>query len=151
VLQLSSCIEHVHKHRLCWISLCTSAIQARAGCACAGPYGHQLLKESLLAACGCSQKTILRDIDKLASAGNSWIKPGWVRVYFSYLMLPCEVDYIITSVLAVAQHGHKLLPLYQMDSATGLHCHLLLGFPAHYLVECVSFGLLVCATLSTLC
>lgn len=101
-------------------------MQARAGCACAGPYGHQLLKESLLSACGCSQKSSLVELDKLASAGNSWIKPGWVRVYFSYLMQAAEVNYIIEAVLAVAQHGHKLLPLYQLDSSTGAQHGLVL-------------------------
>lgn len=94
-------------------------MQARAGCACAGPYGHQLLKESLLAACGCSQKSSLVEIDKLAAGGNSWIKPGWVRVYFSYLMQSFEVDYIIEAVLAIALHGHKLLPLYELNCSTG--------------------------------
>ena len=94
-------------------------VQARAGCACAGPYGQQLLKESLLAACGCSQESSLDDLDKLAASGSAWIKPGWVRVYFSYLMQPFEVDYIITAVLEVAHHGHKLLPLYQLDTESG--------------------------------
>lgn len=110
------------------------AVQARAGCACAGPYGHQLLKESLLAACGCSQKTSLHELEKLAASGNSWIKPGWVRVYFSYLMQASEVDYIIEAVLAVAQHGHKLLPLYQLDTSTGVRATTFLSFQM-----CVSF------------
>lgn len=108
---------------------CSVAVQARAGCACAGPYGHQLLKESLLAVCGCSHKTSLHELDKLAASGNSWIKPGWVRVYFSYLMTANEVDYIITAVLQVAQHGHKLLPLYHLDTSTGV-CYHYAGQPA---------------------
>lgn len=69
-------------------------IQARAGCACAGPYGHVLLQRQLVSQCGCSKKD-LQAVDRHAAAGNTWAKPGWVRVYFSFLMTEFEVDYII--------------------------------------------------------
>lgn len=69
-------------------------IQARAGCACAGPYGHVLLQRQLMSQCGCSKKD-MQAVDRHAAAGDSWAKPGWVRVYFSFLMTETEVDYII--------------------------------------------------------
>ena len=68
-------------------------IQARGGCACAGPYGHRLLEvdEAHSAALRCE---IL--------AGHDELKPGWVRLNFSYLMSDETVRYIIKSVQALA-------------------------------------------------
>ena len=69
-------------------------IQARGGCACAGPYGHRLLhvdKEDS-AALRCQ---IL--------AGHDELKPGWVRLNFSYLMSDETVRYIIESLTVLAQ------------------------------------------------
>ncbi len=68
-------------------------IQARGGCACAGPYGHRLLEvdEENSAALRCQ---IL--------AGHDELKPGWVRLNFSYLMRDETVRYIIESVQTLA-------------------------------------------------
>jgi len=67
-------------------------IQARGGCACAGPYGHRLLHvdEENSAELRCQ---IL--------AGHDELKPGWVRLNFSYLMSDETVRYIIDSVRAL--------------------------------------------------
>ncbi|MBL1435981.1 MAG: aminotransferase class V-fold PLP-dependent enzyme [Rhodobacteraceae bacterium] len=64
-------------------------IQARGGCACAGPYGHRLLhvNEEASAELRCQ---IL--------AGHDELKPGWVRLNFSYLMSDETVRYIIESL-----------------------------------------------------
>lgn len=75
-------------------------IQARAGCACAGPYGQVLLQRQLMSQCGCSRKD-LSILDQQAASGHAWVKPGWVRVYFSYLMTQDEVDYIICTHLCL--------------------------------------------------
>jgi selenocysteine lyase/cysteine desulfurase len=64
-------------------------IQARGGCACAGPYAHRLM-----------------DIDRDRSAairasiqaGEELAKPGWVRLNFSFLMDDEKADYVISSV-----------------------------------------------------
>ncbi len=52
-------------------------IQSRAGCSCAGPYGHTLLGISL----ELSER--YRDQVRLGFLG---IKPGWVRLGFHYTM-----------------------------------------------------------------
>ena len=75
-------------------------IQARGGCACAGPYGHRLLEvdEAHSAALRCE---IL--------AGHDELKPGWVRLNFSYLMSDDTVRYIIESVQAlVASYARQV-------------------------------------------
>ena len=70
-------------------------IQARGGCACAGPYAHRLLKID-------SQRSAhLRD---RILAGQVAEKPGFVRLNFSVLMSEETVDYILDSVLALSQN-----------------------------------------------
>lgn len=64
-------------------------IQARGGCACAGPYGHRLLQvdEANSANLRCQ-----------IMAGHDELKPGWVRLNFSYLMSDETARYIIESM-----------------------------------------------------
>lgn len=64
-------------------------IQARGGCACAGPYGHRLLGVSHDVSDGLRCEVL---------AGNDDVKPGWVRLNFSYLIDDETARYIIDSV-----------------------------------------------------
>ncbi len=78
-------------------------IQARGGCACAGPYGHRLL--------GIDQAYS----DQLRGeilAGNEVHKPGWVRLNFSYLMSDETAQYIIDSVNELAATFESQLANY---------------------------------------
>ena len=68
-------------------------IQARGGCACAGPYVHRLLDIDP----GTSQ--LLR---RQIRAGDESHKPGFVRLNFSVLMSDEEVDFILNSVADLA-------------------------------------------------
>ena len=52
-------------------------IQARGGCSCAGPYGHDLL--------GIDLETSHKFEDEILH-GCEGIKPGWVRVNFNYFI-----------------------------------------------------------------
>src|SRR5690242_19643380 len=52
-------------------------IQSRGGCSCAGPYGHRLLGIDLERSHRYEQEII---------AGCEGIKPGWVRVSFTYFI-----------------------------------------------------------------
>ena len=84
-------------------------IQARGGCACAGPYAHRLL-----------------DIDHQASdelfadlkAGKEMRKPGWVRLNFSYLMSDETAQYIIDSVNELSANAEELASRYCVDQST---------------------------------
>ncbi|HET9694399.1 MAG TPA: hypothetical protein VFP48_08435, partial [Steroidobacteraceae bacterium] len=89
-------------------------IQSRAGCSCAGPYGHRLL--------GIDQPTseLYRD---WVRKGFQGIKPGWCRVGFHYSMDDAEAEYVIAAVETIARHGHRFLPLYEFDAATGMWAH----------------------------
>ncbi|MGI9246352.1 MAG: aminotransferase class V-fold PLP-dependent enzyme, partial [Steroidobacteraceae bacterium] len=89
-------------------------IQSRAGCSCAGPYGHRLL--------GIDQGTseLYRD---WVRKGFQGIKPGWCRIGFHYAMDDAEADFVMDAVEFVASQGHRFLPLYAFDAATGLWTH----------------------------
>jgi hypothetical protein len=89
-------------------------IQSRAGCSCAGPYGHRLL--------GIDQPTseLYRD---WVRKGFQGIKPGWCRVGFHYAMDDVEAGFVMDAVEFVAEYGHRFLQLYAFDPATGAWSH----------------------------
>ena len=89
-------------------------VQSRAGCACAGPYGHRLLGIDL----EMSQK--YRDAINNGIAG---VKPGWCRVNLHFSMDDAEAQYLIDAVNFVASHGHLFLELYEFDLVSGLWSH----------------------------
>lgn len=85
-------------------------IQSRAGCSCAGPYGHDLL--------GIGVEVSERYREWILK-GYEGIKPGWCRVGFHYTMDDPEADYVVDAVEFVADHGWRFLPLYRFDPGTG--------------------------------
>ncbi|XP_066381498.1 uncharacterized protein [Miscanthus floridulus] len=85
-------------------------IQARSGCACAGPYGHALL--------GVGEDLSLRIRDAIVR-GYHGVKPGWTRVSFAYYLSRDEFRFVLAAIDFVAAHGHRFLPLYSFDWATG--------------------------------
>jgi selenocysteine lyase/cysteine desulfurase len=89
-------------------------IQSRAGCSCAGPYGHRLLE--------IDDSTSERYRD-FVRRGYQGIKPGWCRVGFHYTMDDAEVDYVLDAIEFVAEQGHRFLSLYDFDLATGAWAH----------------------------
>ncbi|MBL4661799.1 MAG: aminotransferase class V-fold PLP-dependent enzyme [Alcanivoracaceae bacterium] len=78
-------------------------IQSRAGCSCAGPYGHRLLN--------IDEKTSESYRD-LIQQGFHGIKPGWCRIGFHYVMDDADVDFIIKAVEFIAAKGELFLPWY---------------------------------------
>ena len=89
-------------------------IQSRAGCSCAGPYGHRLL--------GIGRELSNRYRDWILR-GYSGIKPGWCRIGFHFSMDDVEADYVIDAVMFVAEHGHRFIPEYEFDLHSGAWTH----------------------------
>jgi selenocysteine lyase/cysteine desulfurase len=85
-------------------------IQTRAGCSCAGPYGHRLLHIS---------REQSEKYKKLVEEGFSGLKPGWARVSFHYMMTEQEVGFILDCISFVAEYARYFLPLYYFDVHTG--------------------------------
>lgn len=83
-------------------------VQARGGCACAGPYAHRLL-----------------GIDHVASAvlraaileGEEVRKPGWVRLNLSVLLSDEKARHIVEAVDDVARNAESLAAHYVVDPA----------------------------------
>lgn len=78
-------------------------IQAREGCACAGPYVHRLLDID------CEQS---RELRRAIGFGRELVKPGFVRVNFSPLMSNAECKFIIESICELASEIEDYLPHY---------------------------------------
>jgi selenocysteine lyase/cysteine desulfurase len=89
-------------------------VQSRAGCSCAGPYGHRLLN--------IDHETSER-YRNVVREGYCGMKPGWCRVGLHWVMDDAEADYVIAAVHFVAQHGHRFLALYNFDLCTGTWSH----------------------------
>ncbi|MDE4305326.1 aminotransferase class V-fold PLP-dependent enzyme [Phaeobacter gallaeciensis] len=84
-------------------------IQARGGCACAGPYAHRLLDIDAQ-----DSNALFADLQ----AGKELRKPGWVRLNFSYLMRDETARYIIDSVNDLALRAENLAARYEADPTT---------------------------------
>jgi selenocysteine lyase/cysteine desulfurase len=89
-------------------------IQMRAGCACAAPYGHRLMKIS-------EEKS--KDYRQFIKDGFASIKPGWLRFNIHYVMTEEEVEFILKAVDFTAQYGYLFLNEYEMDLKTGKWNH----------------------------
>ncbi|TNF49330.1 MAG: aminotransferase class V-fold PLP-dependent enzyme [Bacteroidetes bacterium] len=86
-------------------------IQARGGCSCAGPYGHDLLN--------LSEEKSQQYMVELAK-GNVGSKPGWVRLNFNYFIPEEEFNYILDAMCWIANNGWKLLNEYHFDDDNAL-------------------------------
>lgn len=89
-------------------------IQARAGCSCAGPYGHALL--------GIDPRTSGAYL-KAVESGYEGIKPGWSRLSFHYLVDEDEFRFLLDAILFVAEHGRRFVALYAFDWRSGAWRH----------------------------
>jgi selenocysteine lyase/cysteine desulfurase len=85
-------------------------IQSRAGCSCAGPYGHRLLN---------IDNTTSERYRKVVQDGYCGMKPGWCRVGLHWVMDDAEANYIIDAVHFVATYGSAFVDQYDFDLSTG--------------------------------
>ncbi len=107
--------KHLHHNFVVSLLNDLFGIQARGGCSCAGPYGHRLLGIDVERS---------HEFEHEISGGCEGIKPGWVRVNFNYFVSDAVIDYLISAVKFVANHGAQFLPDYRFDTASGLWHHL---------------------------
>jgi selenocysteine lyase/cysteine desulfurase len=90
-------------------------IQSRAGCMCAGPYGHLLLQIS-------EEKS--QQFRKVTQQGKLGIKPGWCRVNFHYLLSETEFQFVCQSIEFIADYGYLFLKDYSFNINTGEWVHI---------------------------
>jgi selenocysteine lyase/cysteine desulfurase len=92
-----------------------SGVQARGGCACAGPYVHRLL------GIGARESAQLR---AAILSGREIDKPGFVRLNLCWAAPEAEVDAILTAITELAEHAPQYLAQYQADPATAIFSQL---------------------------
>lgn len=85
-------------------------IQSRAGCSCAGPYGHRLLNVN---------SELSNKYRQVIQEGVQCIKPGWIRVNFHYTKTYTDVNYILDALEFIAKYGHLFITQYVLDSKSG--------------------------------
>jgi len=89
-------------------------IQSRAGCSCAGPYGHRLLSIDL---------DMSERYRNVVQEGHCGMKPGWCRIGLHWVMDDAEANFVINAVHFVARHGHRFLSVYNFDLCSGTWSH----------------------------
>ncbi|WP_138467810.1 aminotransferase class V-fold PLP-dependent enzyme [Poseidonocella sp. HB161398] len=105
---------HVHHQLFTRMLSDIHGIQARGGCACAGPYAHQLL--------GIDEEGSDRLFGRL-SEGHEMEKPGWVRLNLSWLHSEDEVARILGGVAALAREAETRAADYLCDPGTARFRH----------------------------
>ncbi|NDW02460.1 MULTISPECIES: aminotransferase class V-fold PLP-dependent enzyme [unclassified Salipiger] len=86
-------------------------IQARGGCACAGPYVLRLL--------GYDAQSAADVRDRILS-GHELEKPGFVRLNLSVLMSEAEVDFILQSVATLSRDAVAHVDGYEVDAGRAI-------------------------------
>jgi len=89
-------------------------IQSRAGCSCAGPYGHVLLN---------IDRENARRLRTGIQRGSGGLKPGWVRINLHYTFSREDIDFLLDAIDFVARSGFRFLPLYAFDMSSGKWSH----------------------------
>jgi len=112
---LSFNIEGLHHNLVSTLLDQLFGIQCRAGCSCAGPYGHRLL--------GIGEEKSRAYRSQIARGMNG-VKPGWVRVCLPYYASAADIDYILSAIEFVAERGAAFVPSYELSWADGSWRHV---------------------------
>jgi selenocysteine lyase/cysteine desulfurase len=107
---------YLHHNFVCRVLNDVWGIQARGGCACAGPYAQHLL--------GMDARLSDRFSSCLERSGQEILRPGFARVGVHFTMSAHELEVLEKAVLWVADHGWRLLAAYTFQ--VGLGCWSLL-------------------------
>jgi len=100
----------LHYNFVCALLNDLFGVQTRGGCACAGPYSLRLL--------GIAPATAAR-VEACLLDKSEVLRPGYTRVSLPYFMAEHVLDFVLSAVIAVADHGWRLLPHYRLDPKTG--------------------------------
>ena len=98
--------DYVHQQLFTRMLSDVYGIQARGGCACAGPYAHRML--------GITRERS-DEIRAAIKRGDEIQKPGWTRLNISVLMTDAKARYIVDSVAELAKHSERYMKFYRCD------------------------------------
>ena len=102
---------HVHQQLVTRMLSDRFGIQARGGCACAGPYVHRLL--------GIGHVE-LESMRQAILAGDEIAKPGFTRLNLSVLLSDEKVDFILDSVARLAADATAYTGRYDCDGSRAI-------------------------------
>lgn len=102
---------HVHQQLVTRMLSDRFGIQARGGCACAGPYVHRLL--SIDAEQSRRMRQAILD-------GEEIKKPGFTRLNFSVLLPEEKVKFILEAVAQIAADAAQYEPRYDFDASRAI-------------------------------
>jgi len=86
-------------------------IQARGGCACAGPYVHRLLR--------IDEEESAR-LRRVIAEGDEMQKPGFTRLNLSVLLSDEEADFILRSVAQLAEDATGFVGRYSVEPSRAI-------------------------------
>ena len=101
---------YLHHNFACTLLNDLFGIQARGGCACAGPYAQYLLD--------FDEVTVNAFTRILEGGNNEVLKPGFNRLNLPWFSSDDEIQFVLEAIQFVAEKGWKFLPQYTFDSAT---------------------------------
>ncbi|XP_069696202.1 uncharacterized protein [Periplaneta americana] len=116
----------LHHNFVCTVLNDVFGIQARGGCACAGPYAQDLLGideelaqeyEAILLEDTRLDRTHLRRREEHSSF--EMLRPGFARISLPFFMSDSEVAFVLEALKMVATEAWKLLPQYILNPETG--------------------------------
>ncbi|EZG87452.1 PP-loop protein [Gregarina niphandrodes] len=112
---------YLHHNFVCAVLNDVFGIQARPGCACAGPLSHEVLGMNVNSGSNAGSNGSLVDeyLRCLESSGLEIFRPGFTRISVHYSMTIDEIETIVHAVSWVAKFGWKLLPYYTFKPDTG--------------------------------
>lgn len=102
---------HVHQQLVTRMLSDRFGIQARGGCACAGPYVHRLLS------IGAEESRLLR---AAILNGDEMAKPGFTRLNFSVLLPEPKVQFILDAVAELAADAPEHVSGYSFDPSRAI-------------------------------
>ncbi len=111
---ISFYIEQIHFNLVVKLLSDRYGVQVRGGCACAGTYGHFLLKVS-------HQDS--NEITRLISQGDLSQKPGWVRLSLHPTMKDEELHYIIKAIREIEANDKEWAKDYNYNRRTNEFHH----------------------------
>ncbi|XP_063605849.1 uncharacterized protein LOC134780859 [Penaeus indicus] len=116
----------LHHNFVCAVLNDLFGVQARGGCACAGPYAQDLLGideglaqqyERLLVEDSRLDRSHLRRHQEHSDV--EVLRPGFVRLNLPYTASDEQINFILSSVKEVCVNGWQLLPQYNFNPETG--------------------------------
>ena len=118
---------YLHHNFICAILNDVFGVQARGGCACAGPYAQHLL--GIDKDMAKDYENMLIEDDRLdrehLRRGHSeyssyeMLRPGFARLNLPWFASEEEIGFVLDALEMIADQGWKLLPQYRMNNETG--------------------------------